>query len=99
MCPPVLATAQVIASLHRRAGRHVGRPLRSVGINRWIYCTGEEENQPSDVPLVTLIFKAVAVAMGIAAVVLNILGKVTPQTTGILLGLGLAALAIVELKE
>ena len=49
--------------------------------------------------LITLIFKAVAVAMGIAAVVLNILGTATLQTTGILVGLGLAALAIVEMKK
>jgi hypothetical protein len=44
--------------------------------------------------LVGTIFKAIAVAMGIAVIVLGILGTLLPATADLLLGIGLAALAI-----
>jgi hypothetical protein len=47
--------------------------------------------------IVTLIFKGVALAAGIAVVVLNILGTAELQTQTLLLGIGLACLAIVTL--
>jgi hypothetical protein len=49
--------------------------------------------------LISLILKAVAVAMGIATIVTNLLATATPQGTGTLLGLGLAALAIDALRK
>jgi hypothetical protein len=49
--------------------------------------------------IVTLVFKAVALAMAVAVVVLNILGVVALQTQALLLGIGLACLAIVSLDK
>lgn len=47
--------------------------------------------------IVTLAFKGVALATGIAVVVLNILGAAKLQTQTFLLGIGLACLAILTL--
>lgn len=49
--------------------------------------------------LVQLVLKAVAVAMGVAVVVLSILGTVPLQTNVLLLGIGLAALAVAVLGQ
>ena len=49
--------------------------------------------------LVTLVFKGVAMAMAVAVVVLNILGAVDLKTQVLLLGIGLACLAIVSLDS
>jgi hypothetical protein len=49
--------------------------------------------------LVTLVFKGLAVAMSVAAVVLNILDVATVETQVLLLGLGLFALAITALDN
>ena len=57
------------------------------------------ENTHSNSHLISIICKGIAVAMGVAAIVLNILGTATPQTSGILLGLGLAALAVISLRQ
>lgn len=46
-----------------------------------------------------LVFKAVALGMGVAVVVLSILGTVPLQTNVTLLGIGLAALAVAVLGE
>jgi hypothetical protein len=56
------------------------------------------ENNKSVRNLVNLIFKAVAVAMGVAVVVLGTMGSLTPQTGMSLLGMGLLALAIAALR-
>ncbi len=44
-------------------------------------------------------FKGIAVAMGIAVIVLSILGTLSAATGNMLLGIGLAALAINSLKK
>ena len=44
--------------------------------------------------LVNLIFKAVAIAMGIAVVVLNILNEIDIKSSIIMLGIGLACVGI-----
>ena len=44
--------------------------------------------------LLNLIFKAVAVALGIAVIVLQVLGSATLETAITLLGLGLTSLAL-----
>jgi hypothetical protein len=49
--------------------------------------------------IITLVFKGVALAMAVAVVVLNILGAVELQTQALLLGIGLACLAIVSLDK
>jgi Zn-dependent membrane protease YugP len=46
-----------------------------------------------------LVLKAVALAMGVAVVVLSILGTVPVQTSVILLGIGLFALALAFLQQ
>jgi hypothetical protein len=47
--------------------------------------------------IVTLVFKGVGMAMAVAAVVLNILGAAPLETQVLLLGIGVACLAIVVL--
>jgi hypothetical protein len=57
------------------------------------------ETTNSKSPSMNLILKAIAVAMGVAALVLNLLGTATLQGTGTVLGLGLACLAIASLRQ
>jgi threonine/homoserine efflux transporter RhtA len=49
--------------------------------------------------IVTLAFKGIAVAMAVAAVVTNVLGAAAVETQALLLGIGLAALAITALDS
>jgi hypothetical protein len=49
--------------------------------------------------LVEIVLKGIAVAMGIAVVVLNTLGTLETNTAVTLLGIGLAALAIAGVKK
>jgi hypothetical protein len=56
----------------------------------------ERMQKPSE--LVTLAFKAVAVGMSVAAIVLGVLGTATPATLITLLAIGLFCLAVVSLK-
>ncbi len=46
-----------------------------------------------------VVFKGIAVAMGIAVVVMGILGTMTAATADTLLGIGLSALAIDALRK
>jgi hypothetical protein len=48
----------------------------------------------NDQPLLSIILKGLAIAMGVAAVVLSILGSATPNTLVTLLGVGLFSLAL-----
>ena len=56
------------------------------------------ETTKSTAQIVNLVLKAIALAMGVASVVLNIMGTDTLQGTGTLLGLGLTCLAITALQ-
>jgi hypothetical protein len=56
----------------------------------------ERTQKPSE--LVTLAFKAVAMAMSVAAIVLGVLGTATPTTLITLLAIGLFCLAVTSLK-
>ena len=56
------------------------------------------ENAQKNNSLVNTIFKGVAAAMGIAVVVLSVLGTATPATLITLLGIGLFAVAVAMLK-
>jgi hypothetical protein len=49
--------------------------------------------------LLTTVFKAVALGMGVAVIVLNILGSLTVNTAVTLLGIGVAALALAGLQK
>ncbi len=49
--------------------------------------------------IITLVFKGIAVAMAVAAVVTNVLGAAPVETQALLLGIGLAALAITALDS
>ena len=56
------------------------------------------ENAQKNNGMVNTIFKGVAAAMGIAVVVLSVLGTATPATLITLLGIGLFAVAVAMLK-
>jgi hypothetical protein len=49
--------------------------------------------------LIKRVLKGVAAAMGVAILVMNVLGVLTPATQTALLGIGLTALAIAALQE
>jgi hypothetical protein len=49
--------------------------------------------------IITLVFKGIAVAMGVCVVVTNILGVAAVETQTLLLGIGLASLAITALDS
>jgi hypothetical protein len=49
--------------------------------------------------LIDTVFKGIAVAMGVAVIVLNTLGKLTNETAITLLSIGLTALAIASLRK
>jgi hypothetical protein len=49
--------------------------------------------------IVSIALKGIAVAMGVAVIVLNILGTLNANTAVNLLGIGLAALAIAALQK
>jgi hypothetical protein len=53
----------------------------------------------NDQPLMSLILKGLALAMGVAAAVLSILGTSSPNTLVTLLGIGLFCLAIWALQK
>ena len=57
-----------------------------------------QKEQRSVGELIDLAFKAVAVGMSVAAVVLGVLGTATPATLITLLAIGLFCLAVVSLK-
>ncbi len=49
--------------------------------------------------LLTLVFKAIALAMGVAAATMGILGSIPSETLVILLGIGLACLALTQIEK
>ena len=49
--------------------------------------------------ILPLVFKAVGLAMGVAAVVLSVLGEAEVETLVTLLGIGLASLGIAALNQ
>ncbi len=56
------------------------------------------ENTQKNTSVVKTAFKGIAAAMGVAVVVLSILGTAAPATLITLLGIGLFAVATAELK-
>jgi len=57
------------------------------------------ERTARDSSLFRLIPRAVALAMGVAVIVMSVIGTVTPDTAVILLGIGLAALGLDALHD
>jgi hypothetical protein len=53
----------------------------------------------ADQPILPLVLKAIALAMGVAAVVLSILGTASPNTLITLLGIGLFCLGLWALQK
>jgi hypothetical protein len=49
--------------------------------------------------IIDLVFKGLAIAMSVAAVVLNILGVASSQTLTLLLGVGLFCLAVTSMDK
>ena len=47
----------------------------------------------------SIALKGIALAMGVAVIVLNILGSLSPNTAASLLGIGLTALALNSLQK
>ncbi len=58
-----------------------------------------QQSGKNTVQLIGLVLRAVALAMGIAVVVLNLLGKLDPADGIAMLGIGLAALALYLLQK
>lgn len=56
-------------------------------------------NRKSYREMISLVFKAITVAMGVAAAVLSGLGSLEPQTAILLLGIGLACAGAAMLGE
>ncbi len=50
-------------------------------------------------PIVTLVLKAVALAMAVVSIVLSIIGGISVETSVTFLGIGLFALAVVSLQK
>lgn len=73
---------------------HLAKVLE-VTINELMQCEAEAAPKSKDVSaIVTLIFRSVAMAMGIAVVVLSILDALEADTGILLLGIGLTSLAV-----
>jgi len=61
--------------------------------------TGRNKENEMNKNLLDTIFKAVALGMGVAVIVLNILGSLSVDTAVTLLGIGLTALAMAGLQK
>ncbi len=59
----------------------------------------ENTNTPNKSQLLNLVFKAIALAMGVAGATLGILGSIPAETIVILLGIGLFCLALTQLGK
>lgn len=60
---------------------------------------GRESTAQKARPLVELVLKAVALAMGVGVTALTIMDEVTPNNALCLLGIGLACLAVVQIAH
>ena len=59
----------------------------------------QDEGKKNFSPLINLILKGIALAMGIAVVVLSILGEIDTNSGFCMLGIGLACLAVISLAK
>ena len=68
--------------------------ILDVSVEELLKAKKKENSNTKMKDLINLIFKAVALAMGIAVVVLNILNQIVVKSSIIMLGIGVACIAI-----
>ena len=68
--------------------------ILDVSVEELLKAKKKENSNTKMKDLINLIFKAVALAMGIAVVVLNILNQIDVESSIIILGIGVACIAI-----
>lgn len=68
--------------------------ILDVSVEELLKAKKKEDSNTKMKDLINLIFKAVALAMGIAVVVLNILNQIDVKSSIIMLGIGLVCMAI-----
>ena len=73
--------------------------ILDVSVDELLQAKKKENSNTKLKDLINLIFKAVALAMGIAVVVLNILDKIDTKSSIIMLGIGIACIGIYLLDE
>ena len=73
--------------------------ILNVSVDELLQAKKKENSNTKLKDLINLIFKAVALAMGIAVVVLNILDKIDTKSSIIMLGIGIACIGIYLLDE
>jgi len=78
---------------HYTGGRLINKSTR---VQKKGVCSMNEKTK-SVGEIITLVFKGLALAMSVAAVVLNIMGAASPQTLTLFLGFGLFCLAVISL--
>jgi len=64
-----------------------------------LFCSKQATIGGSSYENVTLIFKAVALGMGVSTLVLSILGSLSIDTAITLLSIGVSSIAIVQLQD
>ena len=73
--------------------------ILDVSVDELLQAKKKENSNTKLKDVINLIFKAVALAMGIAVVVLNILDKIDTKSSIIMLGIGIACIGIYLLDE
>ena len=73
--------------------------ILDVSVEELLKAKKRENSNTKMKDLVNLIFKAVALAMGIAVVVLNILNQIDVKSSTIMLGIGVACIAMYLLEN
>lgn len=68
--------------------------ILDVSVEELLKAKKKEDSNTKMKDLINLIFKAIALAMGIAVVVLNILNQIDIKSSIIMLGIGIACIAI-----
>ena len=68
--------------------------ILDVSVEELLKAKKKEDSNTKMKDLINLIFKAIALAMGIAVVVLNILNQIDIKSSIIMLGIGIACMAI-----
>lgn len=73
--------------------------ILGVSVEELLKAKKKEDSSSKVQDIINLVFKAVAIAMGIAVVVLNILDQIDIKTSVIMLGIGLACVGIYLLDD
>ncbi len=73
--------------------------ILDVSVEELLKAKKQEYSNTKIKDLINLIFKAVALAMGIAVIVLNVLNKIDVEASIIMLGIGIACISIYLLDD